>query len=78
MDVHEGYILELKNPTYKWIQEYAMEKYGIMYNLKYIAEVKWMFGIEMGKIIISLRKKNHYKILVFLRKRQNVKGFVEF
>ncbi|MDL2302563.1 recombinase family protein [Lachnospiraceae bacterium OttesenSCG-928-D06] len=49
MDVQDEDIPELKNPTYKRIQEYVMEKYGVHVHSRYIAEVKRMCGIEMGE-----------------------------
>lgn len=49
MDVQDGDIPEMKNPTYKRIQEYVMEKYGFHVHSRYIREVKRMCGIEVGK-----------------------------
>lgn len=49
MDVQDGDIPEMKNPTYKRIQEYVMEKYGVHVHSRYIGEVKRMCGIEVGK-----------------------------
>lgn len=49
MDVQDGDIPEMKNPTYKRIQEYVMNKYGVHVHSAYIAEVKRMCGIETGE-----------------------------
>lgn len=48
MDVQDGDIPELKNPTYKRIQEYVMDKYEVHVHARYIAEVKRMCGLEMS------------------------------
>ena len=38
-----------EHPTYKRIQEYVQEKYGVKVHTAYIAEVKRMVGLDNGK-----------------------------
>ncbi len=58
MEVQEGDIPELKNPTYKRIQEFVMDKYGVHVHSRYIAEVKHLCGIEMGENYNKSKKDN--------------------
>lgn len=58
MEVQEGDIPELKNPTYKRIQEFVMDKYGVHVHSRYIAEVKRLCGIEMGENYNKSKKDN--------------------
>lgn len=38
-----------KKATYQKIKEYVKDEHGVNVHTRYIAEVKWMCGIDMGK-----------------------------
>ena len=56
----EGETGEVKeHPTYKRIQEYVQEKYGLKVHTAYIAEAKRMVGLDMRKAPITVEQRKH-------------------
>ena len=44
--------------TYSKIKEYVKEKYGVNVHTSYIAQVKWMCGLDMGENYNKSKKEN--------------------
>ena len=55
-DEESNYTPEEK-ATYQKIKEYVKDKYGVHVHTSYIAQVKRMCGLDMARIIISLRRR---------------------
>ena len=56
MEVETGEVKE--HPTYKRIQEYVQEKYGLKVHTAYIAEAKRMVGLDMRKAPNTVEQRN--------------------
>lgn len=59
MEPGEGqYYLPNEKVTYQKIKEYVKNKYGVNVHTSYIAQVKWMCGLEMGENYNKSKKEN--------------------
>ena len=54
----ESYYTPVEKATYPKIREYVKEKYGVDVHTSYIAEVKWMCGLEMGQNYNKSKKED--------------------
>ena len=56
-DEESNYTPEEK-ATYQKIKDYVKDKYGVNVHTSYIAQVKWMCGLDMGENYNKSKKEN--------------------